>query len=468
MAKSRVIFRCTNCGGQAPRWEGRCSSCGEWNTLEEESLQPPEAHGRVAQVDPAPALPIAEVDATQHVPRPTGVGEFDRVLGGGLVAGSTSLLGGEPGIGKSTLLLQAAAGLTGAGATVLYISAEEGAAQVRQRAERLGALRPRLLLSAESRLPVVAATIAAAQPDVVIVDSVQTVYDPEVSSAPGSVVQVRGVAHDLARIAAATGTAIMLVGHVTKDGSLAGPRALEHLVDTVLSFEGDRHHALRFLRAVKHRYGPTDELGVFEMGGTGLQPVEDAAGLFLADRRAGVAGSVVAPLLDGARPLLVELQALTVRLAPGTQTAARSPFRSAQGFDRSRLDLLLAVLQQRAGISSHAHDVFVSGVGGARLAEPGADLAVMLAVASSLSGDATPSDLVVFGEVGLAGEVRQVRNMSRRLAEAARLGFTRALVPVLAPEPPPGIEAVRVATVAEAVAVALPGGQPPGPRLVGR
>ncbi len=464
MPRPRVIFRCQACGATEPKWAGRCSGCGEWNTLEEEA-ELPVAAAAAALGRGAPVQPIAEVDAAAHVARATGVAELDRVLGGGFVPGSTTLVGGEPGIGKSTLLLQAAAGLAATGATVLYVSAEEAAAQVRQRAERLGALRPRLLLLAEARVPFVRAAIAEHRPDVVVVDSVQTLYDPDVPSTPGSVTQVRTVAQALAQAAVESTASVVLVGHVTKDGSLAGPRTLEHLVDTVLTFEGDRHHALRFLRAVKHRHGPTDELGVFDMGPTGLVAVDDAAGLFLADRRPGVPGSVVVPILDGARPLLVELQALTVPLAAAAEGGGRSPFRAVQGLDRARLDLLLAVLQQRAGVPTNTSDVFASAVGGVRLGEPGADLGIVLAVASALSGTEVASDLVVCGEVGLGGEVRQVRGLAGRLAEAARLGFRQALVPVSAPEAPPGLGVVRVATVAEAVEHALRGG-PRRPRLV--
>jgi DNA repair protein RadA/Sms len=446
MSKQRVVFRCHTCDAQAPQWAGRCPACGAWNSLVEE-LQRVTAAAVVGR-PPAAAVPIADVDASTAVARSTGVGELDRVLDGGLVAGSVTLVGGEPGIGKSTLLLQAAAGLTGGGAQVLYVSAEESAGQVRVRADRLGALRPRLWMVAESSLPAVLAAVAEVAPDVVVVDSIQTVHDPDIASAAGSVTQVRACAQAFVELAKQRGVTVVLVGHVTKDGSLAGPRTLEHLVDTVLSFEGDRHHALRFLRATKHRFGATHELGVFEMGESGLAVVDDAAGLFLADRRPDVSGSAVVPVLEGSRPLLVELQALAAPVANPTG----SPHRAVQGVDRSRVDVVLAVLQQHVGVAVHQADVFVSVVGGVRLAEPGVDLGLALAVASALSGEALPPDLVVLGEVGLGGEVRQVRHTDHRLAEAARLGFTRALVPRLAPEGPPGIELLRVDSVVDALA----------------
>jgi DNA repair protein RadA/Sms len=446
MSKQRVVFRCHTCDAQAPQWAGRCPACGAWNSLVEE-LQRVTAAAVVGR-PAAAAVPIADVDASTAVARSTGVGELDRVLDGGLVAGSVTLVGGEPGIGKSTLLLQAAAGLTGGGAQVLYVSAEESAGQVRVRADRLGALRPRLWMVAESSLPAVLAAVAEVAPDVVVVDSIQTVHDPDIASAAGSVTQVRACAQAFVELAKQRGVTVVLVGHVTKDGSLAGPRTLEHLVDTVLSFEGDRHHALRFLRATKHRFGATHELGVFEMGESGLAVVDDAAGLFLADRRPDVSGSAVVPVLEGSRPLLVELQALAAPVANPTG----SPHRAVQGVDRSRVDVVLAVLQQHVGVAVHQADVFVSVVGGVRLAEPGVDLGLALAVASALSGEALAPDLVVLGEVGLGGEVRQVRHTDHRLAEAARLGFTRALVPRLAPEGPPGIELLRVDSVVDALA----------------
>ena len=452
MARERTVFRCGECGGVAPRWVGRCPACGEWNTLVEERDAAPTAaasRGRGLPTPPAAvAMPITELLAESADAVPTGVSELDRVLGGGLVAGSVTLLGGEPGIGKSTLLTQVAASVARAGRRTLYVSAEESAAQVRQRAERLGALAPQMWLASESVLPHLLAQLDEVKPSVVIVDSIQTIYDPELSSAPGSVVQVRDCAHRLVQEAKQRGIAVVLVGHVTKDGGLAGPRVLEHVVDTVLAFEGDRHHALRLLRAAKHRFGSTAELGVFEMADAGLLAVDDPSGLFLADRRPGIAGSAVVPLLDGHRPLLVEVQALV------TSATGPLPRRSAEGIDGGRLALLIAVLDQRAGVRVNQHDVFALAVGGIKVAEPGADLALALAITSSHTSEPVPHDLVACAEIGLGGELRQVAHTPRRMAEAARLGFTRMLVPQSAPEPPAGISALRAATVADALALA--------------
>jgi DNA repair protein RadA/Sms len=386
-------------------------------------------------------------------PAPTGDAELDRVLGGGLVPGSVTVLGGEPGVGKSTLLLQALAsiaegtrddGPTG-GTTCLYVTAEESAHQVALRAERLCVASPSLWLVAETSLPHVIAHIDALAPDVAVVDSIQTIHDPDLGSAPGSVGQVRGCAHRLVGEAKARGVSVVLVGHVTKEGGLAGPRVLEHLVDTVLAFEGERHHALRMLRAVKHRFGSTHELGLFEMGEGGLVGVPDPSALFLADRQPGVAGSVVAPVLDGQRPLLVEVQALVV------PSSAPAPRRTAQGVDGGRLAQVLAVLDRHAGIDLGRAEVHVAVAGGVRVSEPGADLAVALAVASSATERPLPPDLVTCGEIGLGGELRQVHRTERRLAEASRLGFARAVVPRSAPDAPPGMRLTRAASIADAV-----------------
>ena len=390
-------------------------------------------------------LPIAAVDPAEHTARTTGVAELDRVLGGGLVLGSVTLVGGEPGIGKSTLLTQVAAAWPG---RTLYVSAEESRQQVRARAARLGALSDGLWLAAETDLDRIVAALDEVQPDLVVIDSIQTVEDPSVGSAPGSVAQVRTCAHRLVREAKERGTAVVVVGHVTKDGSLAGPRVLEHVVDTVLAFEGDRHHALRLLRAVKHRFGPTGELGVFELGDAGLSGVPDAGALFLADRRPGLAGSAVVPALEGSRPLLVEVQALV----SGSEIA--QPRRSAEGVDHGRLTVVLAVLAERAGISLRDADVFALAAGGLRVAEPAADLGVALAVVSSRWAVPLPADLVVCAEVGLGGELRQVGATPRRLAEAARLGFGRALVAASSPAGPPGMALLRASTLLEAIVLA--------------
>ena len=446
MAKARSVFRCQECGGTAPKWAGRCPSCEAWNSLVEERDLPASASVAGLGAPLGPPVSISEVDVDQWQPRPTGIPELDRVLGGGLVPGSVTLLGGEPGIGKSTLLLQAMASVASDGTRVLYVSAEESTQQVRVRAERLGALTPSLYLAAETALPHVLAFVEEVQPELLVVDSIQTVHDPELSSAAGSVAQVRECAARLVGQAKARGLATVLVGHVTKDGGLAGPRVLEHVVDTVLAFEGERHHALRLLRAVKHRFGATDQLGLFEMTGDGLVGVPDPSRLFLADRRKGVSGSVVVPTMDGHRPLLVELQALVA------SSSLPSPRRSAQGLDAGRLALLLAVLAERAGLRFGESDVYALAVGGVKVTEPGADLGLCLALASALTGQALPADLVVCGEVGLGGELRQVSQCERRVAEAARLGFSRAIVPRLSPPMPDHIEVVRVDTLADAVA----------------
>ena len=444
MAKTRIEHVCGECGTTHPKWSGQCSACGAWNSLVEEV-----AVADLPVIAPAsgPARPIGEVDATASVPRPTGLSELDRVLGGGLVAGSVTLLGGEPGIGKSTLLLQLLAGWEG---RALYVTAEESAQQVRHRAERLDAVRPDLWLLAETALPHVVGSIEELSPDIVVIDSIQTVHDPALGSPPGSVVQVRGCAQRLVVEAKRRGVPIVLVGHVTKEGSLAGPRVLEHTVDTVLAFEGERHHALRLLRATKHRFGPTNELGLFEMVGQGLAGVPDPSQLFLGDRRTGVPGSAVAPTMEGQRPLVVEVQALTTPAPPNVPAR-----RTTQGVDGNRLALLLAVLQQRARVQVQQQDVYASTVGGVRLVEPGLDLAMCLAVVSAISDRPLPPDLVAFGEVGLGGEVRQVAHAPRRLSEAARLGFRRAIGPRTAPEPADGgLRLIRVATLPEALAAA--------------
>jgi DNA repair protein RadA/Sms len=445
MARAKTVFRCSDCGAAAPKWAGRCPACGEWNTLAEEVDEPVvDRSGHLVGERDTP-VPIAEVGTDDWQARPTGIDEVDRVLSGGIVPGSVTLLGGEPGIGKSTLLLQVVSSIAGRGATALYISAEESKQQVRLRAERLGTLRPDLWLASETALPHVLAHLDDIKPDILVIDSIQTVYDPELSSAAGSVTQVRECAARLVREAKTRSISTILVGHVTKDGGLAGPRVLEHLVDTVLSFEGERHHALRLLRVVKHRFGATDELGLFEMCDDGLRPVPDPSALFLADRRHGVPGSVVVPTIEGHRPLLVELQALVV------PSQIPTPRRSAQGVDGGRLALLTAVLHQRAGVSTGLTDIYALAVGGVRVVEPAADLGLALAIASSVANVALPPDLVVCGEVGLGGEIRQVGHIQRRLAEAARLGFGAALLPRLAPDPPVGMRAIRVATVFEAV-----------------
>lgn len=444
--RARTVHRCTECGAASAVWAGRCPGCDEWNTLVEERDDPTPPPASFAPREAAE--PITEVTEDEVRPAATAVPELDRVLAGGLVPGSVTLVGGEPGIGKSTLLLQAAAGAARAGATALYVSAEESAAQVRGRAARIDAAPDGLWLAAETDLGAVLAHLDAVAPSLVVIDSIQTLHDPSLSSAPGSVAQVRECAHRLVTEARARGTAIVLVGHVTKDGGLAGPRVLEHLVDTVLSFEGDRHHALRLLRAVKHRYGGTGELGVFEMTDRGLLGVDDPSALFLSDRRTGESGSVVVPVLDGGRPLMVEVQALLAA------SPLPTPRRQAQGVDHGRLGMLLAVLEQRAGVSVAGRDVWVTVAGGVKAEEPAVDLGIALAVVSAIADVAIPADVVACGEVGLAGELRQVSRLDRRMAEAARLGFGRIIVPQSAPEPPEGCRALRAAGLVEAIGAA--------------
>jgi DNA repair protein RadA/Sms len=425
---------------------GRCPECGEWGSLAEAIDVP--SRGIGAPVIPlAAARPLAAVDVAGTERRATGVGELDRVLGGGLVPGSVTLVGGEPGIGKSTLLLQALAGLADRGARCLLVSAEESPEQVRMRAERVGALVEGVYLAAETSLPTVLAHVEAQQPQVLVVDSVQTLEHPDVAGVPGSVAQVRDCATALVRLAKDRSLTVLLVGHVTKDGALAGPRVLEHMVDTVLAFEGDRHHALRLLRALKHRFGSTDELGIFEMTGSGLADVPDASRLFLADRRPGASGSAVAPVLESGRPLLVEVQALV------DGSGVPLPRRSCQALDASRLGMLLAVLGRHASVDCSKQDVYASVAGAVKVGEPAVDLAVALAVVSAHTDVALPEDAVVLGEVGLGGEVRQVTQVERRLVEAARLGFGTAIAPASTPAVA-GIEIVRCGTVRDALAAA--------------
>jgi DNA repair protein RadA/Sms len=447
MGRSNVRYWCRDCGTESLRWQGQCPGCGEWNSLDEVAVRDtgpaPTAPGSLAPLY-APR-PMGSVDVHGWRANPTGIAELDRVLDGGLVAGSVTLLGGEPGIGKSTLALQMAASVAARGERVLYLSGEEAAPQVRQRADRLGAVPDELWFAAESSLDAAVAAMDVVAPGLVVVDSVQTLADSSVGGAPGSMGQVRAVTARLVAEAKARPVTILVVGHVNKEGQLAGPRAMEHLVDTVLSFEGDRHHALRLLRAVKHRFGTTAELGVFEMTGRGLEAVDDPSAFFLADRVPGLPGSAVVPTLDGHRPLLVELQALTVasRLA--------SPRRSAQGVDGGRLALLVAVLERRAGVALQQHDVYALAVGGSRISDPGADLALTLAVASAATGAAVPADVVASAEIGLAGELRRVVHAERRLAEAARLGFARAVVPPGTPVPD-GLVALPAGSIGEAMA----------------
>ena len=452
MGRPRSIYACTQCGAQQPRWLGRCPECGGWSTLVEERAGGEAAEPRALAVDEAPAEPakarrLIEIDAEGAPRLATGIDELDRVLGGGLVPGSVVLLAGEPGIGKSTLALQLAAGVQATG-PVLYVAGEESPEQIRLRADRLPALPDKLVVLPETRVESLAAPWRETAPALVLVDSVQTLSSERVESAPGSVAQVRESAALLAATAKAQGAVLVLVGHVTKEGAIAGPRVLEHLVDVVLQLEGDRFHAFRLLRAHKNRFGSTQEVGVFQMGGAGLEAVANPSELFLAERSEGAPGSCIAALLEGSRPMLVEVQAL---VAPAGYGTAR---RTALGVDDARLALLLAILDRRAGVDLVSRDVYVNAAGGVRIREPAADLALALALASSRLDLALPADTVACGELGLGGEVRRVARLDARVAEAARLGFGRMLVPAAGRAGLPRAPGLELVPVADAAAAA--------------
>ncbi len=438
-AKDRAAYRCGECGCTPPRWVGRCPECQTWGSVAEVGAGPVALRPLTAGAVTAPARPIGEIDVEAARARPTGVGELDRVLGGGLVPGAVLLLAGEPGVGKSTLLLDVARHYAAAG-TALVVTGEESAAQVRLRAERIGALHPRLWLAAETDLAAVLGHVDAVSPGLLVVDSVQTVASPVVEGAAGGVTQVRAVAAALIAVAKSRGMATVLVGHVTKDGSIAGPRVLEHLVDVVLQFEGDRHSTLRLVRATKNRFGPADEVGCFELTDGGIDGLPDPSGLFLSRRAEPVPGTCVTVTVEGRRPLLAEVQALVARSTLAT------PRRAVSGLDSARVAMVLAVLERRGRVKLGDDDVFSATVGGVRVTEPAADLALALAVASAARDAPIPGATVVLGEVGLSGEVRRVGGVGRRLAEAARLGFTAALVP---PDPGPVPAGMQVTEVAD-------------------
>ncbi len=430
MSKPKSLYTCTECGGTSPKWLGKCPSCEAWNTLVEsvaESSGPKHRYQSLAGA--LPVATLADIEASDVDRLPTGIDELDRVLGGGIVAGGVVLIGGDPGIGKSTLLLQALDALS-RNVRTLYVTGEESGAQVALRSRRLGlgesgggsTTGSQVRVIAEIQLEKIAATIAAEQPVVCVVDSIQTVYSDQLTSAPGSVAQVRECAAQLTRIAKSSGITIVLVGHVTKEGALAGPRVLEHIVDTVLYFEGDTHSSFRLVRAIKNRFGAVNEIGVFAMTERGLKGVANPSAIFLSTHGDPVAGSCVLVTLEGTRPLLVEIQALV-------DSGGTSPRRLSVGLDRDRLAMMLAVLHRHAGIACNDQDVFVNAVGGVRIAEPAADLAVMLAIQSSLRGKPLPRGFFAFGEVGLAGEVRPAPRGQERLKEAAKLGFSVAVVP---------------------------------------
>ena len=458
MAKEKTVYVCSACGYETPRWMGKCPGCNAWNTMEEQAPQ-----AGVSQTAPvkankqrggtgAKALRLDEIPEENAARASTGIGELDRVLGGGVVEGSLMLVGGDPGIGKSTLLLQVSEHLARQGARVLYISGEESARQIKMRARRLGVSADSLLILSENAMDAAEKRWEEIQPDYMIIDSIQTMYRPDMASAPGSVSQVRECASLLMRMAKTTGCAVFLVGHVTKEGAIAGPRILEHMVDVVLYFEGDRQHDHRILRAVKNRFGSVNELGLFEMHEKGMLPVANPSEMLLSERAKNVPGSCVIPAIEGSRPMLVDVQALALQTAYGT------PRRTTNGFDAGRLALLLAVLEKRAGVSLFNQDVYVNVAGGLSLSEPAADLALCAAVASSVRDVCIPGDWAVMGEVGLAGEIRAVSQCERRLSECARLGFTSAVLPrenarhLKAPE---GMRVYGVETLAEALSILI-------------
>ncbi|MFZ4529317.1 MULTISPECIES: DNA repair protein RadA [Undibacterium] len=442
MAKAKTNYTCTECGGIVNKWAGQCPSCGQWNTLVETLV---ESAGNRYSAKPqslaqtAPVLNLSDIEAAD-VPRfSTSIEEFDRVLGGGLVPGGVVLIGGDPGIGKSTLLLQALANLARS-KKVLYVSGEESGAQIALRAHRLGIETTGLALQAEIQLEKILNTLSDHQPQVVVIDSIQTLYSDALSSAPGSVAQVRECAAQLTRVAKTMNVTMILVGHVTKEGALAGPRVLEHIVDTVLYFEGDTHSSFRLVRAIKNRFGAVNELGVFAMSERGLRGVSNPSALFLSQHDTQVAGSCVMVTQEGTRPLLVEIQALV------DSSHAPNARRLSVGLEQNRLAMLLAVLHRHAGVAAFDQDVFINAVGGVKIAEPAADLAVLLAINSSMRNKPLPRHLVVFGEVGLAGEIRPAPRGQERLREAAKLGFTVAMIPK-ANAPKQGIEGLRIISV---------------------
>ena len=424
MAKDKTVYVCSDCGGNSPKWLGKCPACNAWNTLIESVADNPSAvkNRFAALAKTAEIATLGEIDAVDMARIPTGHEELDRVLGGGMVEGGVVLIGGDPGIGKSTLLLQALDSLQRSGQHTLYVTGEESGAQVALRAHRLGLDGSQVKVLAEIQLEKILATLESTRPDIAVIDSIQTVYSDQLSSAPGSVAQVRECAAHLTRAAKASGVSIVLVGHVTKEGALAGPRVLEHMVDTVLYFEGDTHSSFRLVRAIKNRFGAVNEIGVFAMTEKGLKGVSNPSAIFLSQHAEPVPGSCVMVTLEGTRPLLVEIQALVDSGGP-------SPRRLSVGLDRDRLAMLLAVLHRHAGVACMDQDVFVNAVGGVRISEPAADLAVLLAITSSLRGKPLPKGFFALGEVGLAGEVRPAPRGQERLREAAKLGFSVALVP---------------------------------------
>lgn len=448
MARNRKVFVCRECGAQFPTWTGRCQSCGSWASVSEvaEVVKP-----TVAPLpDSATARPLADIDPDTAMPFPVGFDEVDRVLGGGLTPGSATLLAGEPGIGKSTLTMQLATSVARTGANVVVITGEEAPAQVAARAARVGVVPPTLFVVDDVSTDVVAAAMEQYQPQLVVIDSIQTLRLGSVESAPGSVNQVKASAAHLIVAAKTNQVSLLMIGHVTKEGSVAGPRVLEHMVDTVLTFDGDRHSDLRFLRAVKHRFGPTTEIGIFDMGPSGLEAVPDPSQRYLQDRQSAMPGSVVVPFLSGRRPLLAEVQALVLPVS------GRAGQQSVQSFDGRRLAMVAAILATHGGYRLTSCDLFVSVAGGAKVAEPAGDLGLALALASAADGAPVPSDVVACGELGLGGELRSVPLLGSRLQEAYRLGFRTAIVPQSAPDGPTGLRLLRAGSIADALALVPP------------
>ena len=455
MPKTRTIYVCSACGAESPKWMGKCPDCGAWNTYEEKAPEPADTPKKEMKQRPGTGTQAMRLSEIPEVGAPrtrTGIGELDRVLGGGVVEGSLILFGGDPGIGKSTLLLQVSENLASAGKRVLYVSGEESARQIRMRAKRLSASSENLLVLSENAVDNIEERCREIQPEYLVVDSIQTMYRPDMASAPGSVSQVRECTGVFMRMAKGEGIAVFLVGHVTKEGAIAGPRVLEHMVDAVLYFEGDRQHDYRILRAVKNRFGSVNEVGLFEMRETGMIAVENPSEMLLSERARNVPGSCVHCALEGSRPLLVDIQALAVRTAFGT------PRRMANGFDGGRLALLLAVLEKRAGLLAGGCDVYINVAGGMEMGEPAADLSVCAAIASALREIAIPPDWAAFGEVGLAGELRAVPQAERRVSECIRLGFTNIVLPRANAKrinKPEGVRVYGADTLSEAITILL-------------
>lgn len=450
MAKTRTIFECQKCGAQAPKWLGRCAECGAWGSLLEEvvgaesATNKPSLSGIVTESKPTQLPNISQEDGRHQ---PVGITEFDRVMGGGIVPGSLTLIGGDPGIGKSTLILQMFGAMSTRDAKLLYVSGEESAPQIKQRAERLGINAPQIYVITENCLEKILEEIKKLQPSVIAIDSIQTIYSSTITSAPGTVSQIRESAGQLMLLSKGSGIATLLVGHVTKDGSIAGPKTLEHMVDTVLYFEGERGHPFRLLRAVKNRFGSTNEIGVFEMTGAGLQEVLNPSSLFLAERPINHPGSVVVSSLEGSRPVLVELQALV------SSSGLANPRRTALGVDSNRLSLLVAVLDKIIGVQLHDQDIFVNVAGGMKVSEPAIDLGMVCAIHSSMLNKPIDPHTLLIGEVGLTGEVRAVSGLDVRINEAHKMGFTKMLVPRSQSKQkvPKGMELMGVGTVEEAL-----------------